>query len=215
MADIGCDHGYVCIELILRGISPFCIACDLREGPAERARRHFELYGISSKAEVRVGDGLTVLRPGETDSIVIAGMGGKTILSILEEGMDQARQAKELILGPQSEERTVREFLYDHGLPIRNETLVLEDGKYYPLIRSVPLPDGEKEERPGEAGLMYGPCLLRKRDGTLLRRLNEREQWLEKLIRELSGSDKEPARNRSEELKMELLVTRQAKQYYE
>ena len=69
-ADIGCDHGQVAVELVLRGLAKTCIAADISAPSLEKARRRAEEWGLSGKVECRLGDGLSVLRPGEAQTIV-------------------------------------------------------------------------------------------------------------------------------------------------
>ena len=49
--------------------------------PASLAR-----FGLEDKIALRLGEGLLTLQPGETDAIVIAGMGGLLIAEILSAG---------------------------------------------------------------------------------------------------------------------------------
>lgn len=76
-ADIGTDHAYLPVWLILHGVIESAIAADLRRGPLERARETAKKYSVSEKMDFRLCDGLTGLREGEADTIAIAGMGGR------------------------------------------------------------------------------------------------------------------------------------------
>ena len=84
LADIGTDHGYLPVWLLMRGTIERAIAADLREGPLGRARKTARQYGQSEKISFRLCDGLTDIDPDEVDVITIAGMGGETIATILE-----------------------------------------------------------------------------------------------------------------------------------
>ena len=83
VADIGTDHGYLAAALVEEGRAPFVIASDLPAGPCEAARRTVREEDLTEKIEVRQGDGLTVLQPGEVDTVCIAGMGGVLMTEIL------------------------------------------------------------------------------------------------------------------------------------
>ncbi len=137
-ADIGCDHGYTAITLVLSGKSPSCICIDRRKEPLERAKRNICLYRVSH-VETRLGDGLSPLRSGEAESIILSGMGGELICSILKRGMEIAQTARELILEPQSEAFKVRRLLGRSGFLITAEKYVREEDKYYPVIRAIPV----------------------------------------------------------------------------
>ena len=117
IADVGCDHAYVSIALKLRGMAQKVIAMDVRKGPLAIAEKNIALYGLEESIDVRLGDGLEKLNPGEADTIVIAGMGGLLMRDILERGKRIwcEKEHPVLILQPQSDLDVVRHFLYEHG----------------------------------------------------------------------------------------------------
>ena len=135
LADVGTDHGYVPIYLLQQKKIPSAIAMDINEGPLLRAKEHIALYGLNEYIQTRLSDGVAALNPGETDAILIAGMGGGLVMHILTEGSEVCRRAKELILQPQSELERVRVFLRENGYETTAEEMVLEDGKFYPMMR--------------------------------------------------------------------------------
>ena len=75
-ADIGTDHAYLPSYLVLSGICPRALACDLRKGPLENAAETLEHWNIADKITLRLSDGLDELSAGEADDIIMAGMGG-------------------------------------------------------------------------------------------------------------------------------------------
>ena len=96
LADVGTDHGYIPIAMVLRGHVEKAIAMDLRTGPLERARKHITAYGLEDRIETRLSDGVSALAKNEADSIVVAGMGGELVIHILETGKAVCKSAKEL-----------------------------------------------------------------------------------------------------------------------
>ena len=130
LADVGTDHGYVPIYLYERNVIPCAIAMDVNKGPLERAALHIAESGMKNVIETRLSDGLTALKAGEADSIVIAGMGGPLMIRILSAYPEVTASAKELILQPQSEIAEVRIWLYEQGYEIVEEHMVFEEGKY-------------------------------------------------------------------------------------
>ena len=144
LADVGTDHGYVPIYLYERKIIPHAIAMDVNKGPLERAALHIAESGMKEAIETRLSDGLTALKPGEADSVVVAGMGGPLIIRILSAHPEITESLKELILQPQSEISEVRIWLYEQGYEIVEEHMVFEDGKYYPMFKAVKNPEAEK-----------------------------------------------------------------------
>ena len=135
LADVGTDHGYIPIYLLQQGKIPSAIAMDINEGPLERAREHIRLYGLEKYIQLRLSDGVEALVPGEADSILIAGMGGGLVMHILEDGKEVCQSACELILQPQSEIGHVRRFLREHGYEVFCEEMVLEEDKFYPMMK--------------------------------------------------------------------------------
>lgn len=138
LADVGTDHGYIPIAMVLRGHAEKAIAMDLRTGPLERAREHITAYGLEDRIETRLSDGVSALAENEADSIVVAGMGGELVIHILETGKAVCKSAKELILQPQSEIDEVRKYLRENGYQIADEDMVEEEQKYYPMMRVIP-----------------------------------------------------------------------------
>ena len=98
LADVGTDHGYIPIALIEEGRIPGAIAMDVNQGPLLRAEAHIREFGLSTYIETRRSDGLAGLAPGEADTVLIAGMGGRLTVRILEEGGHCLGAVKELIL---------------------------------------------------------------------------------------------------------------------
>ncbi len=197
VADIGTDHGYVPIYLVERGIASKVIAMDVNQGPLNRARMHIVGHGLGDRIETRLSDGLARIRPGEVDTVIVSGMGGPLTIRILQEGKEVADQLNALILQPQSEICRVRRFLTENGYRIEQEDMVLEDGKYYPVMRVV---HGTKEPYE-EWEYLYGKRLLEARHPVLLEFLKRELHIKESILEQLAGrSGSESARERAEEI---------------
>lgn len=151
VVDVGCDHAHVPIRLLQDNICKKAYGFDVADGPLEIAKTNVELAGLSDRCEIRKSDGLEKYRKGEADTLIIAGMGGMLIRSLLEKNLDKAEDFRELILGPHREPWQVREFLYQEGFGIFEERLVEEEGKYYPIIKVAP---GRDTVRPDWDDLM-------------------------------------------------------------
>lgn len=184
VCDVGCDHGFVPIYLVQQGKSPRVLAMDLREGPLRAAREHVEAYGLCGQIETRLSDGLHNYNIGEADTLICAGMGGGLMLRILAQESKKAASFRELILQPQSEIERFRRFLRENGYKILDEEILLEEGKFYQVMRAVPGikeggTDGVSEEKKELCKLTdrYGPVLLQKRTPVFLSFL-EREAFL-------------------------------------
>ena len=133
VADIGCDHAFVSIYLVQQGIADKVIAMDVNKGPLEAAQKNIKDYGSDGSIETRLSNGFDALRRGETDAAVIAGMGGKLVISIID-AADVFEPGYKLILSPQSDVREVRLYLLERGFRLLDEDMICEDGKYYNII---------------------------------------------------------------------------------
>lgn len=194
LVDVGCDHGYLPLYLYLNKKIPSAIAMDVRPGPLSRAREHIAEYGLEKYIETRLSDGLLALSPGEGDTLTIAGMGGPLMERILTAKEEVRESFRELILQPQSDIPHFRRFLREIGWEIVEEEIVLEDGKFYPMMKAV---RGEARTVPGDMPYTpeeaFGGLLLKKRHPVLKlyleRELRIRNEILEKL-KEAAADDR-------------------------
>lgn len=205
-ADIGCDHGWVSIYLAGQGISPAVIAMDVGKGPLERAKEHILAYHMGDRIETRRSDGMAALEPGEVDAVIIAGMGGPLMMRILAEGASVTADLDELILSPQSEQEEVRRFLTDHGWAIVREEMLLDEGKYYTVMKAE---RGEANEKTA-ADFRYGWYGIEKKDPVLYQYLKKEQAAKEKILEDIRGTDTPSCRERAGELLEELAVIREA-----
>ena len=128
-ADIGTDHAYLPVWLLLNGRIDHAIAADLRKGPLSRAKETAEQYGVTDKVSFRLCDGLTGIQQGEADVIAIAGMGGETIAAILESA--PWTKACQLLLQPMTSFPDLRLWLQENGYTIAKEKIVREGNRLY------------------------------------------------------------------------------------
>lgn len=138
-ADVGCDHGKLAVSLVLRGQCKKVIASDLRPAPLEHARILAALHGCKDAVECRLGAGLSVLRPGEAQDIVIAGVSGITICEILAaagEDFFAAQPELRLIFVPASKHAALRLWLAQHGFSLLDETPVCAAKRYYTVMHA-------------------------------------------------------------------------------
>lgn len=132
VADIGCDHGHLAAALAERGHRVF--ACDISAPSLAKARRLVAAKGLEDRVELRLGDGLSVLQPGEADCIIMAGMGALTLLGLLESGQDVARCARRVLLQPMQGTDQLRLGAGRLGWRLVAEDLVAEAGRYFPIL---------------------------------------------------------------------------------
>lgn len=163
VADIGCDHGYLCAELLASGKADKAIACDVSEAALAKARTLLRASFPPERFECRRGDGLRVLSPGEAGVLVITGMGGMRIQRILSEGSRAAR-GPWMVLGPQKNLEETRRFLYENGYRVERETVVEEAGFFYPLLL---VRAGTPPEVDDDFWFFFGRGLLEERPACL------------------------------------------------
>lgn len=230
VADVGCDHGFLSIYLVQEGISPRVIAMDVRKGPLSAAREHIDAKRLGAYIETRISDGLQKLQPGEADTVVCAGMGGRLMERILTEGLEKAMQMRELILQPQSELQEFRQFLRHTGFRVDEEDLICEDGKYYFAMRTVPegreiLFDSDIPEAFRLSGWTdvadyvrlcdkFGEKLLTQKHPLMGQYLRQQEKILIQLAEKLTCSSTERVKIRLEEVQQELSDIRLALKLY-
>ncbi len=134
LADVGTDHAYLPTWLALHGRVLSAIASDLRKGPLSRGQETIAEYGVEGLVETRLCSGLSGICANEVDTVVIAGMGGENIVSILEAAPWTADGAHCLLLQPMTRAEVLREFLALHGYEIQREQLVWDRGTIYPVM---------------------------------------------------------------------------------
>ncbi|MCL2201003.1 MAG: class I SAM-dependent methyltransferase [Oscillospiraceae bacterium] len=133
IADIGTDHGYLPVYLAQKGRTKRLIASDISEGSLSAARRSAAKYGLVDRLELICASGLDGISAGDVDTIVIAGMGGETIISILRDA-PWTKIGKTLILQPQSKLDLLAAYLHDNGYAVTGVELALDEGKYYMVL---------------------------------------------------------------------------------
>lgn len=214
LVDVGCDHGYLPVYLVLNHRIPGAIAMDVRKGPLSRAKEHLEEYGLGEYIETRLSDGLHELKDGEGDTLVIAGMGGPLMEKILTEGESVLGGFRELILQPQSDIPHFRHFLVENGWNIIEEKMILEDGKFYPMMKAVRKP-GEEPAAYSKMEEWFGKLLLEQRD-PVLRQYLERELKIRmEILKKLSKAPASSAGERIKEIEEEKQLIAAALKLYE
>ena len=211
VADVGTDHGYIPIYLVETGKSPSAFAMDINKGPILRAKEHIEAHGLEEKIMVRLSDGVKALGVGECESVIIAGMGGALAIKIMEEGREVFQSLKEFVLQPQSELEKVRQYLCAHDYCVVAEDMVLEDGKFYPMMKVVngTAPDYSPVE------LRYGKKLLEEKHPILQQFLEKEARAKEQIIDNLEREQGEHIWKRKKELREELGYIKMALSVYD
>lgn len=206
LADVGTDHAHLPVFLLRQATISEAIASDIRENPLERGRAVARLHGVEEKISFRLCAGLSGIRPGEADTVVIAGMGGETIAAILKEAFWLQDAKVRLLLQPMSSVPELRLWLQANGFVIRREEVVSEGRRFY-VVMTVeagsmpPLTQGQafagcqtpetvagprgpyiadliRRRRRAQAGRLQGSCPQSEQEEALLAELEQmKKEW--------------------------------------
>lgn len=134
LADIGTDHALLPAYALLNQRCRKAVACDIKTGPLERAKKTLNKYMLEDRMELRLGSGLEPIGEHEADVIVLAGMGGILMTQLIQESINKAEAANCLVLQPMTNQELVRPFLWERGFEIKDERLAREGDKLYQVI---------------------------------------------------------------------------------
>jgi tRNA (adenine22-N1)-methyltransferase len=200
VCDIGTDHGYIPIELIVNRKCSKVIASDIVKGPLRVAEKNIKKFNLQDKIELRHGNGIMPISLWEIDVVVIAGMGGELIGRILSDSFEKAKKANLIILQPMNRVEELRKYLYKSGFDILDEELASECGKIYNIILTKY--DGISREK--IPFLTYiGEMLLKRRTPLFERYISK---MLKRLKKELTGIEKSKTYNEEEGNKIKSLI---------
>lgn len=162
-ADIGSDHAYLPAYVCERDPNARAIAGEVNDGPFQSAQSHINKQQLNDRVTVRKGNGLGVLNKNEVELVTIAGMGGKLIKTILEEGKEKLGKVQRIIAQPNLNAQVVRLWFLHNGYELIEETIIEEDGHIYEVLI------GDRSEAPWkpygvdrEKELLFGPFLRKE-----------------------------------------------------
>jgi len=201
VADIGTDHAYLPIFLVEAGLSKKVIATDLKPGPLESATRAVEECRLQDRIDLRLGDGLRTLAPGEAEVLVLAGLGGNTIKEILAAaGPGVLKNVSRLVMQPMAAAGDLRIWLAGNGWKIVGEKLVDEDGRLYQIIVAEP----GRELFSDQLYLELGPRLIEGRDPLLNVYLGKIIDRYERALSGVTAGKNNAARRKAGQIKAKL-----------
>ena len=192
LADIGSDHAYLPIYLVLKQQIPFAIAGEVVRGPYESAKKQVAKNGLENQIIVRLADGLAAIHAeDQIDAISIAGMGGTLIRNILENGKQQGLLTgnETLILQPNVGEATLRNWLIRNDYEIRHEEILEENQKIYEIIVAIP---SDRNLSYSKKELFFGPILLKDRSLIFLQKWQKELTNKQRVLKELTKAQELP-----------------------
>ena len=163
LADIGTDHGYTPAAACILGKAQYAIACDISRGSLAKAERYIHKMNLSGRIQTRLGYGFDPIAEGEADMAVVSGMGGMLILDIIRKGLADAVIPGRLILGPQHDIPALRRGLFEMGIMIVDEEMLLDGKQFYNILICG---SGAPEPLTPE-GRLFGQSLIDKSDPVL------------------------------------------------
>lgn len=134
VADVGTDHAYLPIYLCLAGRIRGGVASDINRGPIERARRNIVKYGLCATLSTCHTPGLEGIEKFSPTDILILGMGGELIASILADAPWIRNKDISLCLQPMTHAEALRKYLFENGFEVTDERIVREGEKLYQII---------------------------------------------------------------------------------
>lgn len=185
LADIGSDHAYLPIHLVKQGKCPRAIAGELNQGPFASAIEQINKYNLSGQIKAKLGNGLTVLEGEAVESVVVAGMGGPLIASILEDGKNFLVGVEQLVLQPNVAADHCRLWLLNNEWSLIDEAIVEEDDHVYEILVAH---RGNPQEHYGielEKELSMGPHLLKEKNAAFQKKWTRELKQLEKVNNQL------------------------------
>lgn len=190
LADIGSDHAYLPIYLIQQEKIDYAIAGEVVAGPFQHAQEEVVTRRLEDNIHVRLGDGLDVVeKDDEIDQVVIAGMGGHLIASILEKGLQNQRvsDGQRFVLQPNNEEAYLRRFLLEEHFEILQESILSENNHFYEIIVAKYRDNQEVEAWSGE-DLLFGRFVEEASPQTFKEKWQDEKRKIENIIASLKLS---------------------------
>lgn len=179
LLDIGSDHGYLPLLLLKGGFSSKLYASENKLGPFNNLTNSLKGTDITCL----FGDGLEVYQEN-IKQVVIAGMGGRLISKILDEGKIHLASIERLILEPQTDEGEMRRCLNDLKWKQIYGVYIKEKGHIYPIEIYV-----KGEEKLSEDEIEFGKYQLNNKDLLLKEKLNKKIEILSKLSGEIKKQE--------------------------
>ena len=177
VADIGADHGKLLISLFLDGKIAHGYAIENKQGPFKRLCLAIEAKGLCDDVVPILADGISELPPS-VGTVIIAGMGGKTIVNILKSHIEKLKNVKTIIIDAHSSIPFVRKEVSELGYVIADEKIVKEDNIYYEIIKFVKADIAFYNDQ----DLNFGPILRNEKSTLFKEKYKERLEKIDHIL---------------------------------
>lgn len=185
-ADIGSDHAYLPCFVCSQDKNATAIAGEINEGPYRSAERNVAALHLTDQVKVIKGDGLAVLHNQDVDQVVIAGMGGTLIRTILMQGKDKLTNVQRIIAQPNVDAYAVRDWFYNNNYHLIAEEIIKEDGHIYEILiadKEVTAPIYDEKQL--MASLLFGPYLLKENSAVFQEKWASEKSKLERVVKQM------------------------------
>lgn len=197
LADVGSDHAYLPLFLVESGRISYAVAGEVVQGPYQSALANVNEAGQEEKIKVRLANGLAAIETEDRiDTITIAGMGGRLIADILQEGMEKLSSVQRLILQPNNREDELRLWLSQNGFQIVAETILTENQKFYEIIVAKP-----GNVKLSEQELRFGPYLLTEKSTVFQEKWQREQLKLESALAQIPDTHRQERKLLEEKIK--------------
>lgn len=192
VADIGADHGKLVISLVKSNQVLNAVAVENKIGPFNRLKKAIEDENLQDQIMALYSDGIKDI-PNDVETVIIAGMGGFSILKILNQSKDKLQNIQTIIVDGHNAIPSLREGIIKLGYHIDGESMIYEDNVYYEIIKFV---KGQKEY--SDSDIEFGPILRKKKDSLFTNKWNKRIGTIDSLLSKETLSEERVAELKKE-----------------
>lgn len=153
--DVGCNHAHIPIYFASKEPERIIIASDCKLESLNNAFKDAKKYKVKEKIQFIVTDGLNGIKIHPEDTIIIAGLGTRTIKKILTP--EVLNQGNHFILQSNNYLYELRLYMMQNQFLLKDESVVWEGNKVYVVMNWVKV---NKPVSYSSFELQYGPCIL-------------------------------------------------------
>ena len=177
LADIGTDHAFLPIMLVKKGICPKAYACDITAGPLSIAAKNIASEGLDDQIKTVLSDGFDYV-PKDVECVVIAGMGGHTVMGILDRAGRRLEDLKQIVVEANNDTDVLRGWISDHGYTIEDEVMIRDRNHDY---ASISFTTAHHEPYSLQEQLL-GPVLMAKKDSEFMAHCARMKEKLDMIL---------------------------------
>jgi tRNA (adenine22-N1)-methyltransferase len=157
VADVGSGHGLLPLWLAAGGHVAHCLATEGTSTLLAGVARPPAHAPWAPLLDYRAGDGLAAIRPlDQIDTVVLAGLGGRTIVRVLGAAGAFGSLPSRLVLQPRSELVAMRTWLSENGWRLISERITVERGRFHQTLAAL---RGDDADLYGDDALSRGDLM--------------------------------------------------------